>query len=145
VNARRCPFRIGNWLAAAGKHGLHDVPLGHGPFAAGEQCPNVRERPFIEHQLRSCQPGHCFSRQIVGRRAQPAAGDHEISPLDGLPQREHVFLQVIGHRRMADNADAQVQQSLAEPLAVGIQPLAGGHLIANRNYFGLHGRLARVR
>ena len=49
-----------------------------------------------------------------------------------------VGLQVVGHGRVKGHRDAQLAQPLAEPLAVGVQPLAAGQLVANGNDFGTH-------
>ena len=50
-----------------------------------------------------------------------------------------LFVEVVADGGVESDVDAQLGEPLAEPLAIGVQPLAGGELVANGNDFGVHG------
>ncbi len=138
LDARGRALRIEDRPRAGGKHCLHDVSLGHRAFAACEEALDVRQRCLIQLQrnAKHCRQG--IPREIIGRRSQAAGGDHDIGPFNGRAEHANVGLQIIGHRRVIEHAHAQLAEPLAEPLAVGVEPLPRGELVAYGDDFGLH-------
>ena len=86
--------------------------------------------------------GDRLAGEIVGRRAQPAGATHEVGPVDRRPKHGHVRLQFVADRGVKHHVDAQLREPLGEPLAVGVQPLPAGKLVADRNDFRTHRRCA---
>ena len=98
----------------------------------------MSERRCVFHQLNAGCRGEGLARQIVRRRAQPAGGHDNVRPINRVAERGHIVFQVVAHRRMKRDRNAQLAQPLAEPLAIRVEPLAARELVANRNDFSGH-------
>ena len=134
-----CGLAIGR--LPRGKHRLHDVSLGHRAVAAaGEQRANVRQRRLVLHQLDARRRGDRLAGEVVGRRPQPAGARRRRRPGRSPRETRPRWLQVVADRRVKHHVDAQLGEPLGEPLAIGVEPLAGGELVANGNDFGTHGQ-----
>ena len=81
--------------------------------------------------------------KIVGRWPEPAGGHDQIGTAEGLPEDFGDRLQFVTNRRVIEHADAELFQAQAQPLAVRIEELATGNLVADGDDFGMHGELVR--
>ena len=79
--------------------------------------------------------GERLAREIVGRRAQPAGDDDDVGPPHGRLKRRDVVGQVVADRRVKRDLDAALGEPLGQPLAVGVEPLTGGQLVADGDDF----------
>ena len=132
-------MRVGDRPAAAGKHRLDDVPLRHRAIAAaGEERANVCEGCFVLDEVDANRRGNCLPRQIVGGRAEAAGRDYDLRPTDRGAEHGHVGLQIVADRGVKHHVDTQFGEPLGEPLAVGVEPLAGRKFVANRNDLRTH-------
>ena len=138
VDARRRAVLVGNRRGAGGKVGLHGVPLRHLAAAAGEQAADVLERRLVAHQPDARHRGQRFAREIVGRRPQAAGGDDDVDPPHGRLKRRDVVGQVVADGRVKRDLDAALGEPLGQPLAVGVEPLAGRQLVADGDDLGTH-------
>ena len=94
---------------------------------------------------RSVGRGEGLAGKVVGRRPQPAGGDDDIGPLDGAAEDVDARLQLVADGGVIEDADAQLAQSLAEPLRVGVEELSAGDFVANGEDLGVHRRRAWSR
>ena len=133
------PPRIVDHLGPFGKIRLHLVALRHGPLPAGEHVLDMSQRRFVQYQLDAGRLGQHLARQIIERRPQPAGDDDEPGPLTGDADRLEIVGQVVGDGRVPADRDADLRELQAEPLAVGIEVLAGRQLGADGDDFCLHG------
>jgi hypothetical protein len=102
-----------------------------------------RGRDFDEfHAGCRCE---CLARQVVRRGTQAAGRDNDIGAVDRRAKYGHVSFEVIAHCGMECDRNAQLIQPLTEPLAVRVEPLAAGELVADRNDFSSHGAGSVVR
>ena len=84
------------------------------------------------------QVGERLSCEVISRRAEAAGCHNHIGPLAGLAKHEHVVGKLIADRRMEGDGHTDFQQALGEPLAVGVESLAGSQLVADGDDFGTH-------
>ena len=97
------------------------------------------QRRLVQKQLDAGGLGQRVARQIVGRRSQAAGRHHQVGPVQRQAENLDVGRQVVGDRRVIEDANAQFSQPLAEPLTVGVQPLAAGQFVADGDDFSYHG------
>ena len=95
-----------------------------------------RGRIFVK--LDAGRRGDRVAREVVGRGAEAAGADDDLRPIDRRAEHGDVVFQVVADGRVEGDRDADLAQPLAEPLAIGVQPLAAGQLVANGNDFGTH-------
>ena len=140
VDARRGAVRIRHDAAARGEAGLKLVALGHFPLPPGKELPDVFEG-FRHHDERAIgRRGERLAGEIVGRRPQAAGRDDDVGPPDRAAEDVDAGLQLVADGRVIQYADAQLAQSLAEPLRVGVEELSARDFVANGEDLGIHGR-----
>jgi hypothetical protein len=78
---------------------------------------------------------------VVLRRAQAAAADHRLAPLQRLADAELDALEVVADLDLKVGVDARKRELLADPGRVGIDDLAEQKLGSDGDDFAAHGRL----
>ena len=101
-------------------------------FRLAEHLGDLVERRLVEDEIHAGEAGQGLAGQVVLRRAETAGGDHEIGPLRGDVERLEVRVGVVGDGRVPADGDADLGEPQAEPLAVGVEILAGRDLGADR-------------
>ena len=87
----------------------------------GHDRADARLERLVEHHLEPLELRHGFGREVVGGRAEAAAGDHEVEPLPcHEPQRvEHVGV-TVAHDRDLGELDPGLTQAFGEPGPVAV-------------------------
>ena len=112
-------------LACAKRLGVEAQP----PSELGEDPRDLPLHPLIEDQLAAREPGHHLGGQIVGRRAEAAAGDDQVDALRG--EEAQRLLEVAGAVSDAEDVGhlhAQLAEPLRDPGAVAVADPAGQDL-----------------
>ena len=119
-------------FAALGNHGLPPVVVGELPTGGGEVLPDAPLGFRIPHQRNPHLLGGGFPGDVVVGGAQAADGQDQIAPGKGLGQRLADRRWFIAGHRLAMNMYAGFLQSGCNFPGIGIQNIAGEHLIAHR-------------
>ena len=115
------------------------------PGELGEDSRDLLLHPLVEDQLAAREPGDHLRRQIVGRRAEPAAGDDQVGALGGKePQRRLEVAGAVSDAEDVGDLHAQLAEPLRDPRTVSVAHPAGQDLGAGDddpgpNRVGAHG------
>jgi hypothetical protein len=77
-------------------------------------------------------------RQIVDRRAEPAVDDDRVGAPAGVQKRRQQGVAVVADRRSPAHRQADILQLLGDVAEVGVDDLAGQHLVAGADDLDQH-------
>jgi hypothetical protein len=117
---------VANDCGSSGEHGLHLIPLWHWAFPFGKKLDDMVERfrSEFEGSIESLRDG--FARQIVGCGPQSPRRDDNVGSHRCILKNLDIVSQMVTNSCMKCGANAEITQSLAQPLAVRIQAIPTG-------------------
>ena len=126
--AGRGPGRVDRGRAIR-HHGLLSVGLAkrlgveaQPPGELGQDARDLLLHPLIQHQLAAREPSDDLRRQIVRRRAEPAAGHDQVGVLGGQEaQRRLEVAKAVSHADDVGDVHAQLAESLRDPRTVSVR------------------------
>ena len=99
----------------------------------------------MEHQRHARERGDRIARDVVLRRAEPAAHEHDVGARGREAQRLDDPLQVVAHRLVVHDVDADLREALRHPLRVRVGDLPEQQLGPDRDGLDPHEAAIRCR
>ena len=124
AQARRGADRVRDRLAALGHVGLAQVVLRHVAGAAREHRRDHLHEVVAPAQLDAHELRDRVAGEVVLGRAEPAAHDHRVGPLEQVAQRRDDPRLVVADRAVLVGVDPRRRELLADPRTVRIDDLA---------------------
>ena len=122
-------------LRAFGQHGLLAVVGRHLAPAPAVEVLDVFEPFGPEAERHARRLRRHLLAEIVHGRPEPAVHDHRVGPPGGGVEGGAQLRPVVAHRGLARHRQAELRQAAAEPAEIGVDGLAGQHLVAGADNF----------
>ena len=130
--------RVVEHLGAGGQHRLLRL-LGGITRLRRAKYDFHRAEPFLaEDELDAGGLRGDLLRQIVDRRTEPAVDDDGVGALARKLEREQQVVAIVADRRLPRHREPEILQLLADVAEIGVDDLAGEHLVAGADDFDTH-------
>jgi hypothetical protein len=117
------------------EHCLDAIAFWHRTLATRKEILNVGERVGTELKWSIECRRDDFASQVVGCWSKATGGDDDIRTTCGVLKNVDIVLEAVTHGRVKGGLNSDLAQSLADPLAIGIQSIPARKLVTDGNYF----------
>src|SRR5207247_417136 len=123
-----------------GQHGLLAVVRRHHPAAPTEEGFHRRQPSLVEHERHARGLGGDLLREIVDGWAEAAVDDDGAGAGAGQAEGLQQALAIVADGRLPRDRQPDVLELLADVSEVGVDDLAGEHLVAGADHLDAHQR-----
>jgi hypothetical protein len=137
--------RVVDHLGGGGQHGLLAVVGRHRPAPALEEVLHALEPVLVQLELHPRGLGRDLLREIVHGGAEPAVDDDRVGALARELERAQQVLPVVADRGLPLHGEPHVLQLLGDVAEVGVDDLAGQHLVPRADHLDVQRHGAGLR
>ena len=130
--------RVVDHLGPHRQHGLLDVVFRHGAPPPLEKIAHMGQPALVQFESDARRLGRHLLGEVVHRGSQPPVDDHHAGPLSGLPEGLQQVRPVVAHGDSPPHREAVILQLLGHVGKIGIDDLAGEHLVTGADHFDAH-------
>ena len=130
--------RVVEDLGGRRQHRLLAVVRRHDAVAPAKEILHALQPVLVEHELDPGGARRDLLRQIVDRRPEPAIDDDRIGALARQPEGREQFLAVVADDRPPADRKPEILELLRHIAEIGIDDLAGQHLVAGADDLDAH-------